>query len=122
MYHHADPCKFKCRLYFPAESGNNSDANYSGIDYTGYDYFRGNNIPRSHNYGNDNSGLLRWVEFDHHQKLRIQSRNCDDQDRNDRHLDKPGRSSPPDRFRLRLSGLILIQFAVNRCIVPVYVY
>ncbi len=66
--------------------------------------------------------VFRWVERDHHQKLRFYPRNRDNQDRNDRHLDKPGWPGPPDRFRLRLSGLILIQFAVNRCIVPVYVY
>ncbi len=97
MYHHADLCLHKCRLYFQSGSGNN-------------------------NTGRNDHGSFRRTGYNHHQKLRLHSCNPDRQTRDNRHLDKPGRPDPSDRLRFGIVGVLLIKFLSNRCILSIHLY
>ncbi len=97
MYPHAGLDMYECGLHFQSWSGNN-------------------------NSGCHDSGSFSRTRCNHHQKLRLHTCKPDRQTRDNRHLDKPGRTYPSDRLRFRIVGLLLIKPPGNRCILSVHLY
>lgn len=85
-------------------------------------FFRMHFLTKSGNNPYHNNGSTKRIEHNHNQKFCVQPGKSDDQDRNNSHMDEPGRGCTSNRSWLKDPGWFYVRFTCKRSIFFVYLY